>query len=63
MARIRHRGALIPVERWSEADGQVGVALRVPARAATRGQAVVLYSGEDVLGGGWIRDVRDAQGA
>ena len=63
-ARIRHRGALVPCEIDPSAplseEGEAGrLTLRFlsPARAATPGQAVVLYAGEDVLGGGWIRRV------
>lgn len=49
-ARIRHRGALIPCS----VDGEV-VRFAAPARAVTPGQAVVIYTGDEVLGGGWIR--------
>lgn len=61
MARIRHRGALVPCEVAptddDPASGRIRLRLRAPARAATPGQAVVLYEGDDVLGGGWIRRV------
>ena len=51
-ARIRHRGTLIPcrVGRGSAPE----VRFLEPARAVARGQAVVFYAGEAVLGGGWI---------
>ena len=56
-ARIRHRGALIPVD-LTEAEGtHARMRFRAPARAATPGQAVVLYADDEVLGGGWIREV------
>lgn len=51
-ARVRHRGALIPCA----VDGD-RITFRAPARAATRGQAVVVYGGDEVLGGGWIDGV------
>ena len=63
-ARIRHRGGRVPIaEHWSNGDElKPGLWLRftAPARAAARGQAVVVYSGDEVVGGGWIREVRDA---
>ncbi len=68
-ARIRHRGALHP-STLHAADGsallptsvdalptQCELRFRAPARAPTPGQAVVLYQGLDVVGGGWIRKV------
>jgi tRNA-uridine 2-sulfurtransferase len=36
-------------------DSSVQVLFRTPQRAITPGQAAVFYSGEEVLGGGWIR--------
>lgn len=63
-ARIRHRGGRIPIAAvWSaEAEAPAGTWMRfaAPAKAAARGQAVVVYSGDEVVGGGWIREVRDA---
>lgn len=57
-ARIRHRGGLLPatVERDDE-NRSAWIRFVAPARAAAKGQAVVLYEGERVLGGGWIREV------
>lgn len=58
LARIRHRGAMHPCEVVSVGtEGEVAVQLRTPARAATPGQAIVLYEGECVAGGAWIQDV------
>lgn len=55
-ARIRHRGALIPCTvEDGEAESSSTLRFRAPARAVVPGQAVVLYQGEAVLGGGWIR--------
>jgi tRNA-specific 2-thiouridylase len=31
--------------------------------AITPGQAVVLYEGDDLIGGGWIREVVESDGA
>ena len=52
LARLRHRGALVPCE-------VVGLdplllRLRAPARAVTPGQSVVVYEGDEVLLGGTI---------
>lgn len=57
LARIRHRGGLVPCQVEEHDGGRVRLRLSAPARAATPGQAVVLYDGDDVLGGGWIRRV------
>lgn len=54
LARIRHRGALIPASVEAE-DDRMTLRFRAPARAVAPGQAVVLYQGDEVLGGGWIR--------
>ena len=39
--------------------GQVQVTFREPQRAITRGQAIVLYDGDTVIGGGTILEVQD----
>ncbi|MCP4804905.1 MAG: tRNA 2-thiouridine(34) synthase MnmA [Proteobacteria bacterium] len=49
-ARIRHNGTLVP----ARLDGD-RVEFLEPAWAVSPGQAVVLYRGDQVLGGGWIR--------
>jgi len=51
-ARIRHNGGLIPAT--IEGTEPTTVHFQAPARAIAPGQAVVLYSGDEVLGGGWI---------
>ena len=53
-ARVRHRGARIPCEVDEVGDG-IRVRFVAPARAAAPGQAVVLYVGDEVLGGATIR--------
>jgi tRNA-specific 2-thiouridylase len=60
MARIRHRGRLRPAAVEPGEDG-AWIHFEEPARAASRGQAVVLYDGETVLGGGWIAQVESAR--
>jgi len=42
---------------WQPDDDTLKVAFAEPRRAITPGQSVVLYDGDDVLGGGWIHDV------
>jgi len=56
-AKVRIRNRHEPADAVVEATGDATarVAFREPQRAVTRGQAAVFYSGERVLGGGWIR--------
>jgi tRNA-uridine 2-sulfurtransferase len=53
-AKIRHRhtAALATLEPLGE--NEVLVTFDEPQRSITPGQAVVLYSGDEVVGGGWI---------
>ncbi len=60
LARIRHRGALHPCVVESVSDNTVSVSFSSPARAACKGQALVLYDGETVVGGAYIRGVEHA---
>jgi tRNA-uridine 2-sulfurtransferase len=55
MAKIRHKHE--PATATIEAPGETAarVTFDVPQRAITSGQAAVLYDGDRVLGGGWIR--------
>lgn len=50
--RYRHTPALATIEPLG--TGRVRVVFDEPQRAVTPGQATVFYSGEEVLGGGWI---------
>lgn len=59
VARIRHRGALIPCAGVEAGPDEVRVQLAEPARAAAPGQALVLYAADEVVGGGWIHSVED----
>ena len=52
-ARIRHRGALHACEIVSR--DPLALTLTTPARAVAPGQAVVIYAGDEVIGGGWIK--------
>ncbi len=57
-ARIRHRGALTPCNVDDggaiAAPDAITVRFRAPARAATPGQGIVLYAGDEVVAGGYI---------
>jgi tRNA-specific 2-thiouridylase len=55
LAKIRYNHPGTPATVRPQPGGAVEVALDVPQRAITPGQACVLYDGEVVLGGGWIR--------
>ena len=64
-ARLRHRGALHPctvedlegdeLHDPSVLPAAVRVRFEAGARAPTPGQALVLYDGEAIVGGGWIK--------
>jgi len=57
-ARIRHRHAGVPVRSWTLAAGCLDVDFAEPVDGPAPGQAVVLYDGDVVLGGGVIRESR-----
>lgn len=50
--RYRHHGAPCKVSILE--DNRIKVEFTAPEKAVTPGQAVVIYRGEEVLGGGWI---------
>jgi tRNA-specific 2-thiouridylase len=54
MVKIRHRHEPAAATVVSLDDRTAEVRFREPQRAVTPGQAAVFYSGERVLGGGWI---------
>ncbi len=54
-AKIRYRHQEQPATAWMTQDGLLHVKFDEPQRAITRGQAVVLYDGDTVVGGGTIR--------
>ena len=53
-AKIRYRHREQPALAWQGEDGLLHVKFDEPQRAATPGQAVVLYDGDTVVGGGVI---------
>jgi len=53
--RIRHRHEGAPATLTALGDGEARVVFDGPVRAVSPGQAAVLYEGDEVLGGGWIR--------
>ena len=56
-ARTRYHQKLTDAIATVSPDGNVEVVFDEPVRAMTKGQAVVLYDGEIVLGGGTIIEV------
>ena len=56
-ASVRSRDAGAPCLAWQTAPDELRVAFAEPRSAITPGQSVVLYDGDDVLGGGWIHGV------
>jgi tRNA-specific 2-thiouridylase len=56
--RYRHPGAPCTVEA---AGDRLRVRFDVPQRSVTPGQALVLYDGAEVLGGGWIECAGDSR--
>lgn len=56
-ARIRYRHIEQPAVVYPEADGNARVEFAEPQRAITPGQSVVLYDGDQVIGGGTITEV------
>ncbi|OYX38806.1 tRNA 2-thiouridine(34) synthase MnmA [Candidatus Saccharibacteria bacterium 32-50-10] len=51
--RARHRGALLPA-RVVNSDGTVRLEFEQPERAIAAGQSVVIYDGDECLGGGIV---------
>ena len=56
-AKIRHSQFELPATVYPEDRGYARVEFDAPQRAITPGQAVVLYHGDYVVGGGTITDV------
>jgi len=53
-AQVRYRHRPVAARVAVEAGGRARVDFEQPVVAATPGQAVVLYRGDTVVGGGWI---------
>ncbi len=56
-AKVRYSHTEHPATVYPEADGFARVEFEAPQRAITTGQAVVLYQGQQVIGGGTICQV------
>lgn len=56
-AKTRYRSPETPVDISFINDQKIMVKFSKVQRALTPGQAIVFYSGEKVLGGGWINEV------
>jgi len=54
LVQIRHRHIPAPARVTVRGDGSMLVAFEVPQHGVAPGQAVVVYDGDLVLGGGWI---------
>ena len=54
MAKARYRAQEVPCTVTPDAQGGLSVDFESPQKAITPGQALVLYQGEYVLGGGTI---------
>lgn len=53
-AQIRHRHRAAPAALRAAGPDHLALEFEAPQTAITPGQAVVVYSGDEVLGGGWI---------
>ena len=53
-AKIRHRHEPASATAQQTGDDEITMTFDQPQRAITPGQAVVLYDGDNVVGGGWI---------
>ncbi len=60
VGKIRYKDAGAPGIAWQDEENSLHVAFSEPRKAITPGQAVVLYEGDDVLGGAWIDSVIDS---
>ena len=56
-AKIRYRHKEQPATVWQTPDGILHVKFDEPQRAITKGQAVVMYDGDEVVGGGVINKI------
>ncbi len=53
-AKIRHRHEPAPAILHTLSNDEIEVVFDIPQRAVTPGQSAVFYSGDEVVGGGWI---------
>ncbi len=54
LARVRYRHKEQPATAWQDENDVLHVKFKEPQRAITKGQSLVLYKGDTVLGGGEI---------
>ena len=57
LGKIRYKDPGAPCLVHQTADDELQISFMQPRRAITPGQSVVIYEGNDVLGGGWIQQV------
>ena len=57
-AKVRYRSPETPVDINFINDKVIRVKFSKVQRALTPGQAIVFYSGEKVIGGGWINETQ-----
>lgn len=57
-AKIRYRAKESPVEITPLPDQQLWIRFKFPQRAITPGQSLVIYRDDQVVGGGWIQEVK-----
>ncbi len=60
VGKIRYKDEGAPCLVRQTQEDELKIDFAGPRRAITPGQSVVLYDGDDVLGGGWISKVMDA---
>ncbi len=63
VGKIRYKDEGAPCLVRQTGDDEVEAVFAEPRRALTPGQALVLYEGDDVLGGGWIHTVGETVAA
>jgi len=62
MAKIRYKDEGAPAVCWVDDEGLLQVRFDEPRKAIARGQSVVMYEGDDVVGGGIIASAFDHRG-
>ena len=52
--RVRHRAAIVPATVIANGGGEATLQLTEPQRAVTPGQSIVMYDGQECIGGGIV---------